>query len=172
MRWKARPWFVPLSVILVLFLFRSSIYRSVMSYQVFKEIPVQTLESEACVLSTDIEDLMSNSLSFVSDDLHFVWTSANTKVNKMQNGSDANCIGYSAYFAAHLRKCLEENNIEQQFIIKHQRAHIFLWSWNVHSLINHSFFADHDMVEVTDKASGQQWIIDPSLYDYLWIKSY
>ena len=42
---------------------------------------------------------------------------------------------------------------------------LHIGSWNVHSLFDGPFWKDHDIVRITDKATGTMILVDPVLYD-------
>ncbi|MCI5082924.1 MAG: hypothetical protein MRY78_14595 [Saprospiraceae bacterium] len=160
----------------ILFLFfiwwgRGLLYRTFVKYKTVQNIPVYSLPSVNCPDDYSLEAVVSGALDTLAEQLIFVWESAPTKPEAVLQAGKANCIGYAACTAAYLEACLRKQQKKEAYRIKHVRAQIHLFGYNVHQWIDHPFFRDHDIVVIED-ATGQTILkIDPSLYDYFGIRS-
>jgi hypothetical protein len=110
------------------------------------------------VLSDDIDRLLKLSLKQTSDSLEFA-------VKNDFNKNQANCIGYAVYYVEVLNAHLLNNNITE-WQVKPVVGQLRVANINIHDYINSPFFKDHDYVSVVNKTTGQEILIDPSLYDY------
>lgn len=82
----------------------------------------------------------------------------------------ANCVGYTTFFATTCNYLLEKNNLSDIWIAKPQVGQLYLLGVNIHNYFNSAFFKDHDFVTIENKKTGEIYAVDPTISDYLRIK--
>lgn len=162
-----------LIVFCALFLFRGSVFRTVVCYEKVGEREIVLL-SDRVFEDIDLDvviagDLPNAVMDFVCDELEFSSVASN-EISAVINSNKANCIGYSALYCALGEKCRKNSSEFSGFLFKHKIAHMHVFGINIHPYFSSPFFKDHDFVEVIDRRSGLSKCYDPSLADYLWIK--
>jgi hypothetical protein len=112
------------------------------------------------------EDLMENiifSLKKTKTDLSFSLNSKNNNnVNLLTQTKEANCIGYSNYYNAVLKKCLTQNKINNIQIYR-ARALVYCAGINMHMFSNNPSFRDHDISLIKNLKTNEVYYVDSSL---------
>ncbi|MBO6516924.1 MAG: hypothetical protein JJ975_10275 [Bacteroidia bacterium] len=177
MKWLSRWLRGFIITILILGLARGLLYRLTVSYSIVGTRPVMDVHhidlikfSENQELDTSsLPHLISPALQLTAKQLSFTTKTASNNPNVLMDNARANCIGYAALFSSTLTK---QTNLmaNGRYEIQHLIGKIRFLGIDVHSYINHPFFRDHDFVSVQDTRTGKVIYIDPSLWDYLYIK--
>ena len=166
-------------IVLVLVLFRGSIYRLVVKYKVIgtreeiaitNESLIQKIEDKSTNEKIDLESIINISNEITNAELKFVMNKASGNPNELINLNKANCIGYSAMFNSIANYLIQKSKLEDRFKAAHRIGQLSFLGINVHQFFDNRFFKDHDFNEIIDKETGKIISIDPSVSDYFKIK--
>lgn len=158
-----------LLLILAIILFKGSIYRTCITYQVIGTRPVDFVYPSVSPKSDEQltkEEVIDQALDRTAKMLSFTTGKCLTRGSKLLDGDKTNCIGY-----ADLCRCLLETRFRTREGLDNLhasacKAQIFLFGYNVHQLFDSPFWKDHDIVLITDTKTGERILLDPTLYDY------
>lgn len=165
MRLVRRILLVLLAGVLLTWVFRGPLYRTVVTYRIGEvRAPVVELHGSAAE-ATDLDHAIKVSLKETASRLHFSRGRVSNDPQRLYDGGPANCIGYSALFAALLQDQLQHSGLDRRYAIEHVVGQLYIGSWSLHALFNNPFWKDHDIVRITDRTNGKQVLVDPTLYD-------
>lgn len=161
---------ITLLVLIVLaVLFRGPLYRTTVHYGttgtrhgIAAHSPAFATWSEA---EFDLNELIDVTLDTTAERLHFSTGKVSNAPALLKHGSGANCIGYSALFASLLQEHLARAGRSDDYSVEQVVALLHIGGLNLHDAFNDPFWKDHDVVRITDKASGIVTYYDPTLYD-------
>ncbi|WP_075341622.1 hypothetical protein [Tenacibaculum agarivorans] len=176
---KIKRRFYIFSFLLLIFLCKGPIYRYLINYTIIDSRKNNFLTNQKLILeieeftnneSLDIDEIIRISNSFTAKKLAFTFSKAPKNANKFVDHKKANCIGYAALFNAVGNYLLAKNNLTDSYEFNHLVGQLHLFSINIHLIINHPFFKDHDFNAIKNLKTQEIIYVDPSLYDYLGIK--
>jgi hypothetical protein len=167
--------FSVLAIILLSFIFRGVIFRSMVDYRTIgqrKSFAVRNEELKSFIgkyttvqVDADIRDIIDQALAATSDQLQFSDTNTENDPNMLVHSKTAHCVGYAAFFTTCCNALLVEKGIDKDWIVKHQIGQLYLFGNNVHRYFNTPFFKDHDFVTVESTSNGEVIAVDPSVDD-------
>jgi len=167
------------SFLLLILLFRGPVYRSIINYTIVNHRKNHFLINKKLISEIDvytgnkslnINEIIQISNSFTAEKLAFTFSKAPTDANKFVNHKKANCIGYSALFNTVGNYLLVKNNLANSYEFNHLVGQLYFFGINIHPIINHPFFKDHDFNAIKNLKTQESIYIDPTLYDYFGIK--
>ncbi len=161
-------------------IFRGWIYRHSVTYQAHSPRQNYSATNPALIDFFDqklknktvrnVQDIINESLSLTSNQLHFSSRSKVIDPNKLINTKSTHCVGYASFFATTCNYLLQKNHLGNEWSAQPQAGQLYLFGHNIHQYFNAPFFKDHDFVLLKNKKTGEVLAIDPSLYDYFFIK--
>lgn len=163
----------------MLFLFRGALFRTFITYEVIGERVLAGVVDENLISEiqskTEGKDLSVKQILRISGEiternLSFTFHKSPNETNEVYREGKANCVGYAALFGAIANYIAKDQR--NPIIVTHLVGKLELLGWDMHRLFgNHPFFRDHDFVAITIPDSDTTHYIDPSVSDYLGIKS-
>lgn len=163
--------YIFLAIILFAILFRSFVFNFFFSYEIIEERKALKLKDKISDKnSKNLDNIIHDGLVETSSLLDFTFNKCDTEPNKLLESKKANCIGYSAFFAALINNKFQLDDLNGEWIAKHKVGEIYFLGYNIHSLLNSKFFANHDFVVIENKKTNEIIAVDPTLYDYFRIE--
>lgn len=166
-------------LILILILFRGSIFRGLVKYNAIGTRATIKLTNQNLIdiieeKSNEKEVIDIKAIAIIASEittktLSFTTQHTSNNPNELYSTKKANCIGYSAMFNAVANYLIKKHNLEKEIKAEHKIAKLKILRIDIHQFINNSFFKDHDYNELIDLKTKEQLNIDPSLNDYFWI---
>lgn len=170
---------VVLALLLVLFILRGPFYRCFFSYEKCGERQSYSVTSPLLKEYIDsvagkrraesVEQIVELSHEITSDQLSFQASGSEINPNKLYPNNRTHCVGYSAFYTAVCNYLLKQNGFADSFQCRAYCGQIHFLGYNVHSLFDTAFFADHDFNCIQNASGSEKYFIDPTLYDYLGI---
>lgn len=166
--------------ILLLLLFRGSVYRSLINYRSIGQREAIIITNKELIKAIDIQaidrDINLRTIAQIANDitcdqLSFTIGKASGNPNELVKSQQANCIGYAAMFSSIADYLVKANNLEKESAVTHEIGKLDLLGIDVHQFFNSSFFKDHDFNILRNLRTKETLAIDPSLSDYLKISS-
>jgi len=166
-------------LLVMAFLFRETIFRAVISYQVVgqrtnykitNEKLLQIIDNKKIKDTTNVTEIIKTALSITADELNFTFTQAAVNPNALIDTKSANCIGYSAFCAAVCNLLLQQHESTKMWVAMQQIGQIYCFGVNIHPYFKSAFFKDHDFVIVKNTVTGTTIAVDAAVYDYFGIK--
>jgi len=117
-----------------------------------------------------MDSLIDFILDLTKEQLTFSFEKCEKSPNKLVRTKKANCIGYAAYFCSLMNYALEIKGLTKQYRCHHYVGKIYCSGQDLTGMFNDPFFKDHDYNTITDRKSGTEIALDPSLYEYLGVK--
>lgn len=169
------------AILFMLVLLRGPIFRLCFQYQSQRTIPLPALHEAAlkqqirmAVLSLPDDDIKAWAYfaqRFTAQRLQFSSKAKSSLPDKVWRSGEGHCVGYAALAGAVLREVVRQKGNSSKYKIEQVRADIYLFGFRLTGPNRAAFFRDHDYISVTNVESNHQLHFDPSLYDYLRIKS-
>jgi hypothetical protein len=156
--------FIFVGLVLV-WLFRGTVYRSIVTYKVVGVRAAVVVLDTAFGETRDCDEAISEALGATTRRLYFSMGHVSNDPAKLMEGGPANCIGYSALFASLLAAQLERNGMDDQYTVEHVIGKLYIGRWSLHAMFRSPFWKDHDFVRITDRRKGQHVYVDPALFD-------
>jgi len=165
-------------LILMLILFRGSIYRRIIKYNEIGTRPeieitnrnlIERIESESANKRIGLKELVDVAIEITNQELVFTTNRASNNPNELMNTKQANCVGYSAMFNSIAKYLIRKNELQNEIEAEHKIGQLKLFGVNLHQYFENPFFRDHDFNEIIDKRTGNKISIDPSVSDCLCI---
>jgi hypothetical protein len=169
-----------LTILVLLFLgllFRGWLYRQCFSY---KTIGLRTEYSATNKVLTDyidaktidckptnIKDIIKLSLKLTSDCLNFKEAKNDNDPNLLIKSQNAHCIGYSAFFSTTCNYLLSKYGFAKNWTSKPLIGQIYFFGINIHRFFNSAFYKDHDFNSIENNLTGEKYVVDPTINDYL-----
>ena len=144
---------------------RGPLFRSIVRYHVVGERAAIKKDGAPGSVAAKVDGILQAALDTTADRLHFSTGRVTSDPRELVPGSAANCIGYAALFAALVEEDLARAELADRYAVQQVVSKLHIGSWNMHSLFDDPFWKDHDIVRITDKATGTTILIDPVLYD-------
>ena len=172
---RALKWLIP---ILLLLLFRGTIYRAIIKYQINSDRSAIQLTNPDLIKkihelpdyeTMNINDIVNASNELTASELNFVFRQAPSDPNVLVDIHSTNCVGYSSMFNSVANYLISEYGLGQKYVAKHHVSELYALNWNIHQLFSNSFFQNHDMNSIEDIETGEIVYIDPVVYDYFLI---
>lgn len=165
MRWVRRILLFILVGLLLAWLFRGPLYRSVVTYRIVGvRTPVVQLHTSASEVA-GLDQAIKTSLKETASRLRFSTGHVSSDAQRLYDGGPANCIGYSALFASLLEDQLRRSGLADRYEVEHVIGKLYVGGLDLHTLFKSPFWKDHDIVRITDRGTGEQILVDPTLYD-------
>ncbi|MEM9547147.1 MAG: hypothetical protein AAGA77_14295 [Bacteroidota bacterium] len=164
--------------ILILILFRGFIFRSTIHYQPIGIRPaieltnrtlIEKIETTASNEVVDLKSIANIAIKLTSELLKFSTKQTSNNPNELMYSQNANCVGYSAMYTSIANHLIEKYNLQNEISAEHKIGQLELLGFNLHRYFDDPFFKDHDFNVLTNRSTGEQIVIDPSVSDYLWI---
>lgn len=157
--------------------FRSWLYNHMVSYKSIAARNAYSLTDKSLIseLEKEIpgsptpEQLIEQALAFTANQLTYSTHQQSANPNKLYYSHNAHCVGYAAYYAACCNHLFVKHNYKD-WRAAPVAGQLYLLGVNVHPYFHSPFFKDHDFVLLTNTKTGQTIAVDPSLYDYTFIK--
>lgn len=164
-----------LILIFAVILLRTSVFSFFFSYRIIRErAPVGELKDEELKSAAGkkkkehpVEDIIQDAQEITASRLGFTFEKCDREVNALAVSQKANCIGYAAFLAAVIRYELRQQNLEDQWQVRHQVGNVYFLNTNIHRYIKSAFFRDHDFVTMENTQTGETVALDATVYDYL-----
>lgn len=163
------------------FLFKGVIYRNIVKYQSIGQredyyyksgkLVARILRSPENKDSMNLDDIVNATLKITSKNLQFTTKACEVDPNILIETLQTNCVGYSAFYSAACNLLLYKHGLSENWHATAQAGHLFLCGFNIHRSIKDPFFKDHDFVIIKNKITGEERSVDPSVHDYLGIKT-
>ncbi len=169
---------IGLTTILLLFLFRAWVYKTLVTYNEKSErseimlkdsLLIDKIESKSNDKLLDIEEISNIAQEITTQELQFTATSVSSDPNEIYYSKKANCVGYSAMFNSIANHIIRKNNLQKEIEAKHKVATLEFLGTDIHQWLDSPFLKDHDYNEIVHKESNKKITIDPSVSDYFWI---
>lgn len=166
--------------ILLLILFRGFFYKFLINYsdigtrteiKITNEDLINRIEIESINKGIELEEILEIADKITNESLSFTTRKTSNDPNELIITKKANCIGYSAMFNSITNYLIRKNKLEYKIEAKHKIGQLDFLGVNLHQFFDNSFFKDHDFNEITNKETGKVISLDPSVSDYLNIKS-
>ncbi|PQA91672.1 hypothetical protein B0A69_17905 [Chryseobacterium shigense] len=148
---------------------RNFLFNSFFRYEIIKEREMYSLKNKHDVQyrnNGDVEDIINENLKETASALSFSFDPCASDPNILMETKKANCIGYSAFFAASLHNRLEEQGLDDDWSVSHEVGEIYFLNENINAYFKSKFFKDHDFVVVKNRKTKETIAVDPALYDY------
>ena len=163
--------------LLALFLSRHWIFEKTVSFHPISEQPNYIVSDSllyyflaAPKAEKEIENIIRQALDMTAERLEFASQNTATDPNISFYGKRAHCVGYAAFFATAFNFLINKNSGEKIWEAKHVRGKISFLGIDMHQFSDSPFFRDHDFNVVENIRTGEQYIMDASVRDVLWIK--
>jgi hypothetical protein len=151
--------------LLLVWLFRGTLYRSIVTYKVVGvRAAIATLDT-AFGTTMGRDEAISEALDATSTRLYFSMGHVSNDPAELMKGGPANCIGYSALCASLLVAQLERSGMDDRYTVEHVIGKLYIGRWSLHTMFHGPFWKDHDIVRITDRRNGQRVYVDPALFD-------
>jgi len=164
----------------MVFFFRGWLYRQIVTYQTIGQRAGYSVNDQKLInyidhslggkKDPDVQSIIQLSLSITAQQLNFTAGRNDLDPNKLVYSKTAHCVGYAAFYASTCNYLLQKFSLQDAWMAKHQIGQLNLFGNNIHHYFNTPFFKDHDFVTIENKITGEKFAVDPSLYDYFWIK--
>ncbi len=159
---------------LLFLLCRGPIYRNIIHYHEIAERPGISLTNDDLLaqLDTDLKSLsemINMAKRATTKRLKFTTGDASRNPNSIYVTGQANCIGYAALFNAIANQLIINQGWEGRYVARHLVGKMDFLGWDLHQIIDHPFFRDHDFNVIIDLETGEKIYIDATVSDYLWI---
>ncbi len=164
--------------LLLLFLFRSVLYRYTINYTPIKEIKaiplidkkvIAAIEVEIGNEQLDLQKITNISTKITNQYLKFTFQRASNNPNKIVLTGKANCVGYAALYSAVANYLINKAESQNRFQSKHLVGKLDFLGIDLNALFTSPFYKNHDYNLIEDKKTGVVLLIDPSLDDYLYL---
>ncbi|MBX2978224.1 MAG: hypothetical protein KF905_02925 [Flavobacteriales bacterium] len=169
MRILWRPLLFFLFLMVLLWLCRAAAFRALVHYKVIGQrlpVPALTLHTTAPL---ELESAMEVALDSTAARLHFSTGKVSSDPALLLQGGPANCIGYAALCAALLKGQLDAAGLGDRYVVDPVIGKLYVGDQDLHAFITSPFWKDHDVVRITDLASNEVVVLDPTLYDHVGI---
>jgi hypothetical protein len=160
-------------------LFRGWIYRNFITYKslgirqnIAATSPKLTEYLQANIdknLNNNVEQIIKVGLSLTSGQLYFTTGKNSVDPNQLIHLKAAHCVGYASFFSTTCNYLLKKHGFSGEWSAKIHIGKLYFLGVNIHQYFNSSFFKDHDFVVIENKNTGQQFAVDPTMNDYLYI---
>jgi len=167
-------------IILSLILLRGIIYRQIIKYKsvgVRNEIVltnqelIKRIENNINDDQISIKKIVNIARNITSKELKFTSKKTSVNPNKIGINSSTNCVGYSATFNSIVNYLIKKNHLEKSIKATHEIGKMELLGNDIHQYFKSPFFKDHDFNKVVNLETGETILIDPTINDYLGIKT-
>lgn len=158
-----------LLLILLFILFKGSIYRVCVTYQITGTRAVDFVYPSISPKSdeqTTKEEIISKALNRTAEMLSFTTGKCQTKGIMLLDGDKTNCIGYADLCRMLLETRFRTRTGLDDLHASACKAQLYFFGFNIHRLFDSPFWKDHDIVVITDSKTGERILLDPTLYDY------
>lgn len=163
-------------IVTAAFLYRGSIYqrfivyhplKTVSSYNITDQELQKEIEVQANEMSgSDIHEIAQQALENTAQTLLYSFEQQASDPNLLIHTRKAHCVGYAAYFTATCTALIRQRGLFKEWAVTHYRGQIYLMDYNLHKLFTSSFFRDHDYVILKNQITGEQFAVDPVLFEY------
>ncbi len=165
-------------IILMLIIFRGSVYRLIIKYneigtrpeiEITNESLIEKIENKSANKKMGLKEIVNVAMDIKNKELKFTTNRASNNPNELMNTKLANCVGYSAMFNSIANHLIRMNELQSEMEAEHKIGQLELFGINLHQFFEDTFFRDHDFNEIIDKKTGDKISIDPSVSDCLCI---
>ncbi|MEP6796368.1 MAG: hypothetical protein ABJB16_18715 [Saprospiraceae bacterium] len=180
-KYAKRILIISLILVALVFLLRGGIYRNLVKYQSIGQredyyykngyLVARILRSPENKDSMNFDDIVDAALKITSKSLQFTTNSCEIDPNRLIETLQTNCVGYSAFYSTACNLLLYKHGLSENWHATSQVGHLFLFGFNIHKSTNNPFFKDHDFVIIKNKITGELLSVDPTIHDYLEIKT-
>jgi len=162
--------------LLLLFLFRGLIFRSLINYKEIKERKtveiynkklIDEIELKIQNKKLDINGIVNISNEITTELLSFTFGTAPNDPNNLLENKLANCVGYSAMFNSVANYLILKSNLEEEIQANHKVGEMIILGVNLNSLFANPFFRNHDYNEILGLSQNKRIYVDSSIGDFL-----
>lgn len=164
----------------MMILFRGIIYRFAINYRAIgtrteikitnKEL-IEKINIKSEGRKVNFKEILEIADEITNEELTFTINKASNNPNELINTKRANCVGYSAMFNSITNHLIRKKELENRIEASHKIGQLDLFGINLHQFFENSFFKDHDFNVIKNKETDEVISIDPSISDYLIIKT-
>lgn len=163
-------------LLFAILLFRGWLFRQLVHYKTIGQ------RTEYLVTDADLEHLIDQavekhkpkdakaairlSLRLTAQELHFVVARNDNDPNLLIHSKKAHCVGYAAFFASVCNAVLARSGLADDWAAKPQIGALYLLGVNIHRYFKTPFFKDHDFDRIVNRQTGEEILVDPTVYDY------
>jgi hypothetical protein len=166
--------------LLLLLCFKGHLYRLLVTYREIDQRASVKIDNPAIRRDLDtwsaahtqasLEEMVDFAGDYATHQVRYTLGKCSIDPNKIILGEKkTNCIGYSASFQAVLVYLLEQRKLTKEIKCTHKVGHLYLLGYNLHQCFDDPAFKDHDYNVVTDTRTGQQIVLDPTVWAHLGI---
>ena len=119
--------------------------------------------------SPTLEQIIDFSYAYSVEKADYTFKSCSINPNTILDTKKTNCIGYSAMMRSVSQYLFEKHGFDQ-IKNEHKVGQLYLFGYNVHPLFSHPAFRDHDYNVITDKSTGQKYVMDPTFGAYFGLR--
>jgi hypothetical protein len=180
---KGKKRYYLLVFVLLLVLFRGQLFRFCIQYEPVGERTILVVNNPALQreivdwaadnTTASVKERIAYSRKLTAKRAAFVMRSTSGQPDDVYVSGRANCVGYARLFAGVLEevnKALGNGRAVSQAVLI---GELSLFGQSLHQLSDDPFWRDHDYNQVTDLKTGEVYLLDVTLYDYLgirWVK--
>ncbi len=163
---------------ILLILFRGIIFRSAITYKEIGTRPaielsdstlISKIEKASAIKEIDLYEISKIARKITNGTLKFRLYQTSNDPNELIYSNETNCVGYSAMFNSIANHLIRKHNLQYEIKTEHKIGQLELFGIDIHEYFDDPFFKDHDFNILTNKTTGEQLFIDPSVSDYFWI---
>lgn len=159
--------------LLLLFCFKGDLYRALVQYKPIGQRENIRLDNDRMLQQLDawlmahknagLDETVSFARTFATSGIRYTFGKCSTNPNRVKDSRQTNCIGYSALFQSVVQYLLEKQGRSGKVTAEHKIGQLYLAGYNLHRLFKDPAFKDHDYNVVHDHASGERYVIDPTI---------
>lgn len=166
-------------IILILFIFRGIIFRSLIVYneigvrpeiEIINEHLIEIINSKLKNRVIDAKTILEIANEITTDKLSFSTAKVLSNPNDLIITNQANCVGYSTMFNSISNYIIRKNKLQSKIKAEHKIGLLYMFGINIHQYLKSSFFKDHDYNVIINIMTGEKMFIDPSVNDMFWIE--
>ena len=167
-------------VLVLLFLFKGSIYRVAVKYEdggsrksydikddnLANYINQNLPNDESLDTTIDIDQIIDLSQEITTKTLDFSLEAQESDPQKLILTTEANCVGYAAFASAVGNYLVNRFGMDKEWEAKPKKGKLYLLGNNMHKNVKSGWFKDHDFVVFRNKNTKEEIYADPTVYEY------
>lgn len=171
-------------VLVLLFLFKGSIYRMAVKYEdggsrksydikddnLANYINQNLPNDESLDTTIDIDQIIDLSQEITTKTLDFSLEAQESDPKKLILTAEANCVGYAAFASAVGNYLLSRFGMDKEWEAKPKKGKLYLFGNSMHKNVKSGWFKDHDFVVFRNKNTKEEIYADPTVHEYFGVK--
>ncbi len=117
----------------------------------------------------DLHSAMRSALDTTAVLLRFSTGVVSNDPGDLRHGGPANCVGYTALSASLLLGHLKHAGLDGRYEVDAVIGKLYIGEIDLHGFLSSPFWKDHDVVRVRNKETGEETLLDPTLFDHFGI---